>query len=150
MDFLCQSARLAFGLKTAGKLVVFRTEKEFSAARGALAGTTGEGLDQQVLTSAECTALEPALRLDVRELAGGIYTASEQVGDCAAFCAALQLFEGIGTGRMDGDSGPELRVPFGQSQNVFVGHIKRANSFHNPPLPIINLVVRQQDNFRNT
>ena len=89
MDFLCQSARLAFGLKTAGKLVVFRTEKEFSAARGALAGTTDEGLDQQVLTSAECTALEPALRLDVRELAGGIYTASEQVGDCAAFCAAL-------------------------------------------------------------
>jgi len=89
MDFLCQSARLAFGLKTAGKLVVFRTEKEFSAARGALAGTTGEGLDQQVLTSAECTALEPALKLDARELAGGIYTASEQVGDCAAFCAAL-------------------------------------------------------------
>ena len=86
MDFLCQSAQLAFGLKTAGKLVVYRTEKEFAAARGAL---TGLDLDQQVLTPAECVAREPALRLDARELAGGIYTASEQVGDCAAFCAAL-------------------------------------------------------------
>jgi len=42
-----------------------------------------------VLTPAECLALEPALRLDASELAGGIFTASEQVGDCAAFCAGL-------------------------------------------------------------
>ena len=47
------------------------------------------GLEQQVLTPAECLALEPALRLATRDLAGGIFTASEQVGDCAAFCSAL-------------------------------------------------------------
>jgi D-amino-acid dehydrogenase len=41
------------------------------------------------LTPAECLALEPALQLDIGELAGGIFTASEQVGDCAAFCAGL-------------------------------------------------------------
>jgi D-amino-acid dehydrogenase len=86
MDFLCQSAKLAFGLKTAGKLVVYRTETEFAAARGTL---TSLDLDQQVLTPAECVALEPALKLNARQLTGGIYTASEQVGDCAAFCAAL-------------------------------------------------------------
>jgi D-amino-acid dehydrogenase len=86
MSLLCQSSGLTFGLNTAGKLVVYRTEKEFDAARGAMAG---EDIDQQVLTPAECIALEPALKLDARELAGGIYTASEQVGDCAAFCAAL-------------------------------------------------------------
>ena len=44
-----------------------------------------------MLTPAECLALEPALQLDVGELAGGIFTASEQVGDCAAFCAGLTL-----------------------------------------------------------
>jgi D-amino-acid dehydrogenase len=86
MSSLCQSAELAFGLRTAGKLVVYRTEKEFSAARDAM---SGEALGQQALTPAECIALEPALRLDASELAGGIYTASEQVGDCAAFCAEL-------------------------------------------------------------
>ena len=86
MSSLCQSAELAFGLRTAGKLVVYRTEKEFSAARDAM---SAEALGQQALTSAECIALEPALRLDASELAGGIYTASEQVGDCAAFCAEL-------------------------------------------------------------
>jgi len=86
MSSLCQSSGLAFGLKTAGKLVVYRTEKEFSAARSAM---MGEDVGQQILAPAQCIALEPALKLDAHELAGGIYTASEQVGDCAAFCAAL-------------------------------------------------------------
>ena len=85
---LSQSLMLSFGLRTAGKLVVFRSRKEFDAARRAVTATTGED-GQQVLTPAECLALEPALRLDATELAGGIFTASEQVGDCAAFCAGL-------------------------------------------------------------
>jgi D-amino-acid dehydrogenase len=93
---------LAFGLKTAGKLVLFRTRREFDTARGAVLGSGSED-EQQVLTSAECLALEPALRLDVNELAGGIFTASEQVGDCAAFCAAL-------TARMRQHSNIEWRL----------------------------------------
>ncbi|MEH2525472.1 MULTISPECIES: FAD-dependent oxidoreductase [unclassified Bradyrhizobium] len=82
---LTQTLHLSFGLQTAGKLVVFRSRKAFDAARRVI---TGED-SQQVLTPAECLALEPALRLDAGELAGGIFTASEQVGDCAAFCAGL-------------------------------------------------------------
>ncbi|WP_063799817.1 FAD-dependent oxidoreductase [Bradyrhizobium jicamae] len=82
---LTQSLMLSFGLRTAGKLVVFRSRREFDVARRAIVAT-GE---QQILTPAECLALEPALRLDADELAGGIFTASEQVGDCAAFCAGL-------------------------------------------------------------
>jgi D-amino-acid dehydrogenase len=70
--------------------VVFRTEGEFDAARRAVAAI-GEDGGQQILTPAECLALEPALRLDAGKLAGGIFTASEQVGDCAAFCAALTV-----------------------------------------------------------
>jgi D-amino-acid dehydrogenase len=84
---LSQSLMLSFGLRTAGKLVVFRSRREFGAARRAVTGTDEDG--QRVLTPAECLALEPALQLDVGELAGGIFTASEQVGDCAAFCAGL-------------------------------------------------------------
>jgi D-amino-acid dehydrogenase len=84
---LTQSLRLSFGLRTAGKLVIFRSRREFSAARRALIATDRN--EQRVLTPAECLALEPALRLDVDRLAGGIFTASEQVGDCAEFCAGL-------------------------------------------------------------
>ena len=93
---LSQSLMLSFGLRTAGKLVVFRSRKEFDAARRTVIATTGED-GQQVLTPAECPALEPALRLDASELAGGIFTASEQIGDCAAFCAGLTL-------RLDGNA----------------------------------------------
>ncbi|MEH2529599.1 D-amino-acid dehydrogenase [Bradyrhizobium sp. AZCC 1588] len=85
---LTQSLMLSFGLRTAGKLVVFRSRNEFDIARRAVTAKAGED-GQQVLTPAECLALEPALRLDAHEFAGGIFTASEQVGDCAAFCAGL-------------------------------------------------------------
>jgi D-amino-acid dehydrogenase len=86
---LSKTLGLAFGLRTAGKLVLFRSQGGFDAARGAVIDDTAAGDAQQVLTPAECLALEPALKLSERELAGGIFTASEQVGDCAAFCAAL-------------------------------------------------------------
>jgi len=87
---LTQSLRLSFGLRTAGKLVVYRSAGEFkTACRGVVA--TAEQDDQQILSAAECLALEPALQLDANKLAGGIFTASEQVGDCAAFCAALTV-----------------------------------------------------------
>jgi D-amino-acid dehydrogenase len=89
LEHLTQAMGLAFGLKTAGKLVVYRTETEFNSARRAVSGGSGMDLEQQVMTPAECLALEPRFRLATRDLAGGIFTASEQVGDCAAFCAAL-------------------------------------------------------------
>lgn len=86
---LSQALGLSFGLKTAGKLVIYRTRREFDAARSAVIRKSGDDDEQRALTPAECMALEPALKLNRRELAGGIFTASEQVGDCAAFCAAL-------------------------------------------------------------
>ncbi|WFU17819.1 FAD-dependent oxidoreductase [Bradyrhizobium sp. CB3481] len=87
---LTQNLRLSFGLRTAGKLVIHRSAREFkTACRSVVAA--GEEHGQQILSAAECLALEPALQLDADQLAGGIFTASEQVGDCAAFCAALTV-----------------------------------------------------------
>jgi len=86
---LSQALGLSFGLKTAGKLVIYRTRKEFDSARSAIVRKGSDDDEQRALTPAECLALEPALKLNLHELAGGIFTASEQVGDCAAFCAAL-------------------------------------------------------------
>jgi D-amino-acid dehydrogenase len=79
-----QSQGLDFGLRTAGKLVLYRNAGDFTAAQSA-------PMDQDVLTASECLALEPGLRIKAGDLAGGVYTASEQVGDCALFCA--ELFE---------------------------------------------------------
>jgi D-amino-acid dehydrogenase len=89
LERMTQAMGLVFGLKTAGKLVLYRTETEFNSARAAVSVDRGMNLEQRVLTPAECLALEPALRLATHDLAGGIFTASEQVGDCATFCAAL-------------------------------------------------------------
>ena len=66
---LSQSLMLSFGLRTAGKLVMFRSRKEFDAARRAVTATAGED-GQQVLTAAECLALEPALQTRRRRTRG--------------------------------------------------------------------------------
>jgi D-amino-acid dehydrogenase len=67
---LTQSLMLSFGLRTTGNMVVFRSKREFDAARRAVMAT-GEDGGQQVLTPTECLGLEPALRLDAGKLAGG-------------------------------------------------------------------------------
>jgi D-amino-acid dehydrogenase len=84
LALLMQSLPLDFGLCTAGKLVLFRDADDFAVSRQLEAP-----IEQQALSPQECLALEPGLRLDPRDLAGGIYTPSEQVGDCAVFCAQL-------------------------------------------------------------
>src|SRR5713101_4649925 len=54
LERLTQAMGLVFGLKTAGKLVVYRTETEFNSARAAASVDPGMDLEQRVLTPAEC------------------------------------------------------------------------------------------------
>ncbi len=94
MAQLTERQNLEFGLRTAGKLVLYRDAGDFAAAQPS-------SVHQEVLTPDGCLALEPGLRIKASEFAGGIYTASEQVGDCAAFCnelfARLQRHERVET-----------------------------------------------------
>ncbi|HWK97928.1 MAG TPA: FAD-dependent oxidoreductase [Pseudolabrys sp.] len=83
LERLLGKVLLDFGLRTAGKLVIFRKAADFRAA------TPGEDEAAELLGPGECRALEPGLALKDSEFAGGLYTASEQVGDCAAFCQQL-------------------------------------------------------------
>lgn len=98
LALLMQSHDLDFGLRTAGKLVLHRDAGEFAAAR-----QLDAHVEQQALSPDECLALEPGLRVKASALAGGVYTPSEQVGDCAAFCA--QLFA-----RLQAHSNVEIRM----------------------------------------
>ena len=74
-----------FAWREAGKLVVYRSRKQFDAtvARGA-----GDAIGQ-VMSAAECVALEPSLAAAQGVLAGGIYNSGEAVANCHAFCLAL-------------------------------------------------------------
>lgn len=89
MAALLQRLPIEFGLRTAGKLVLHRDAGDFAAARAQAARQAALGSVQQILGPAECLALEPGLALPASALAGGIYTPSEQVGDCARFCEGL-------------------------------------------------------------
>lgn len=88
LERLLGKVPLDFGQRTAGKLVVFRKQADLEAAR------PQDGDFAEVLTPQQCLALEPALTLRPDEFTGGVYTASEQVGDCGAFCD--QLFARLG------------------------------------------------------
>jgi D-amino-acid dehydrogenase len=73
-----------------GKLVVHSDPASFESARRLLDYQASLGSEQQALSADECVALEPALRAMRPRLAGGIYTPSEDVGDCYEFCLSLE------------------------------------------------------------
>jgi len=83
LERLLGVAPFDFGLRTAGKLVIFRKAADFAAAM------PGPDDPARALTPRECLALEQGLALKESEFVGGVYTESEQVGDCAAFCQQL-------------------------------------------------------------
>lgn len=72
-----------FDWRRNGKLVTFRNADTFEHARRKVTDI----LQQQVLSAADCTRLEPALASG--GFVGGIYTPNEEVADCHAFCQRL-------------------------------------------------------------
>ena len=82
-------AGLEFGRRRAGKLVLQRTPHGMDAARAQAAMQHALGVEQHVLDGPACLALEPALRLTPKAIAGGVFTPSDEVADCAAFCTGL-------------------------------------------------------------
>lgn len=89
MERLSGALPLDFGLRVAGKLVVYRSAGAFADARRQVERQAGLGSEQLVLDGGECLRQEPGLRIPARALAGGVFTPSEQVGDCALFCRDL-------------------------------------------------------------
>jgi D-amino-acid dehydrogenase len=80
---------LDFNYVRSGKLVLHRDAKAFASARGLLEFQSTLGCDQQALDREACVRIEPALGHVQSEIAGGIYTASEDTADCYQFCVSL-------------------------------------------------------------
>jgi D-amino-acid dehydrogenase len=89
LDIVEKNAAIAFGRKRAGKLVLYREAASFAAARRQAEAQRGMGEEQIVLDAAESLREEPGLRIEASRLKGGVFTPSEELGDCAAFCDGL-------------------------------------------------------------
>ena len=88
-----EGAAIDFGHATNGKLVVFSKASEFEGAQARIDYQRSLGCEQQALDRDACHALEPALSGEAvlgRRMVGAIYTPSEEVGDCYAFCVGLE------------------------------------------------------------
>ena len=89
-DAMREREQLACDFSATGKLVLFRSEAAFTAARRQLALQQELGGARQLaVTSAEALAIEPALAGAGEPIAGAIYTPSECAADCQLACNGL-------------------------------------------------------------
>ncbi len=79
-----------------GKLVIQSSSASQEAAERQMRLQATMGCEQQALSPSECLALEPALASVSARLVGGIYTPSDEAGDCRLFCE--QLHGALATG----------------------------------------------------
>lgn len=86
---LVREESVDFDYKRNGKLVVFRDRVAFEQAQRQMEFQAALGCEQQALGPMACVTLEPAIEPLRSELAGGIYTPSEDVGDCHRFTMEL-------------------------------------------------------------
>lgn len=81
--------KLPFDYQSSGKLVMYTDAAALDGARKQVQFQSEFGCQQQVLDGAACIAIEPALGNSARNWAGGVYTPTEEAGDCASFCREL-------------------------------------------------------------
>ncbi|MFZ6778749.1 D-amino acid dehydrogenase [Undibacterium sp. Ji83W] len=80
---------LDFDLRQAGKLVMYSSDAALKSAASQVVYQAQLGCEQQVLSTQACLDIEPALAHAAARWVGGVYTPSEDVGDCARFCRQL-------------------------------------------------------------
>ena len=86
---LTQAIPFDFQHRTAGKLVMYTNAKGLEGARRQIDFQAQHGCQQEIIDAARCLQIEPALANAKRDWAGGVYTPSEEAGDCALFCRQL-------------------------------------------------------------
>jgi D-amino-acid dehydrogenase len=86
---LVREESLDFDYEHNGKLVLYRNPHELDQAKRQMEFQSTLGCEQQALDPAACAELEPALAPLRSGLAGGIFTRSEDVGDCHKFTVEL-------------------------------------------------------------
>jgi D-amino-acid dehydrogenase len=80
---------VAFDFARSGKLVMHRDSASFDDARAQTDYQATLGCHQEVLDADQCVAIEPALADARGKIAGGIFTRSEDSGDCRQLCESM-------------------------------------------------------------
>jgi D-amino-acid dehydrogenase len=110
---------LHFSHSNAGKLVVHRKRASFDAALRLLDYQRSLGCEQQALDTRECVQKEPALAHLAGQLQGGIFTPSEDSGDCYQFCVEMsRLLRARGVEFLLGTKVTALRGAHGGARRV--------------------------------
>lgn len=86
---LQQVLPLDFLYRAAGKLVMYSDARALQSAKKQIDFQAQYGCQQEIIDRSRCLEIEPALTTSRRDWVGGVYTASEAVGDCALFCQRL-------------------------------------------------------------
>lgn len=89
LETMLEETPLEFNHRRNGKLVLQSSAEGLEEAALQVKLQATMGCEQQVITADECIALEPSLQSIAFRIAGGVYTPSEEVGDCRMLCGAL-------------------------------------------------------------
>jgi len=87
---LVDRERIDFDHSHHGKLIIYRDAAALAGAARNARFLASLGARQHILDSAQCVQLEPALGGLRRKIAGGVFTESEEAGDCLKFCSAVE------------------------------------------------------------
>src|SRR5258706_559356 len=88
-DIVAQET-VTFDFRRNGKLVIFSDADSFDGAQRTLTFQREHGSKQEALRQQEVLEKEPALAYIGKRIVGGIYTPSEDAGDCHDFCVTME------------------------------------------------------------
>jgi D-amino-acid dehydrogenase len=80
---------MSYTHSTTGKLVMYTDPAGLESARHQVNFQAQHGCQQSVISAQACFDIEPTLAHSQRQWAGGVYTPSEEAGDCSVFCKTL-------------------------------------------------------------
>lgn len=90
MHDLVARERLRFDFKSSGKLLVYQDPGSYAAALEQMDYQARLGCQQTALSRQACLDLEPALQAIGPQVAGAIFTSTEDAGDCLQLCIELE------------------------------------------------------------
>ena len=82
-------------LEKTGKLVIYRNHNELAAVQRQMELQKSFGCQQEIRTTAQCIEAEPALVSIERDIAFGVYTASDEAVDCHKLCQLILKHSGV-------------------------------------------------------
>ena len=99
-----------FDFRRNGKLVVFSDAAAFEGAKTNLDFQRDHGSEQAALERDQVLEKEPALAHIASRISGGVYTPSEDAGDCRDFCVGMEAYlRGRGVAFMTGTRVERIR-----------------------------------------